>query len=1054
MAVVDSTDSGSVSAETEPNESNTVQASLEVIEELEKLLKEWHYSKENQRWLLGDLLPQLKSDPASGTRNEKQIIGRLKLKATEAEWRQLEAIAKDLVHQRAAIEAAARKLDHHFASEQFAEAEAFARDSGQPSIQRLHDQIRQRVANSHMVAIAAALGKHNFQEAERHYEAIQPVLEDTQRTDYLARRAQAVQEFTDLTVAGIKEACASRDYKRAEALYSRPGHTYSQTDYNALVDEYRQRQAEEDRARFVASTLATMWKCIESYDFDGAEAAYAQVRGECPEELYHQRVAQARTKQARENLLDSITHALDASDFAAADQFYHSSDLIEHNDYLGLKAPYVQAYAEERYSQAISLEQARALSSPSHNLLVKARAGSGKTRLLACKAAMLIDAEGVEPDEILVMAFNRSAAADIRERIRGTFKQASFDNARTFHSLAHRLVNPQERLLYDDSRDVVTQAQTGLVQELIGEHLEDPAFSELAYTFFREEMQEITQAGSGLPDAVYLQFRRNLRQVTLNGDRVKSTGEKYIADFLFEHDIAYAYEKTRLWGTRVYRPDFTIWWQDHEYVIEHWGIDEHDRQKRVPPEWTTTWEQYVSDMRRKRAYWADQPTTLIETSICDLRSGRDAFEAVLARKLAEVGLLADKLTPEALQQKVRTNDRSVSRMASLFTDFIQRAKKNGLTAQETGELAQSYSAGDDREAAFLELAPQIYASYEETMLRRRYVDFDEVVARAIGKINATRGECTLPLDSAGGRSVRIKDLKWILIDEYQDFSELFYRLVDAIRSLNPEVRLYCVGDDWQAINGFAGSDVRYFREFHKHYENAHTAHVTMNHRSRETIVRLGNALMEGNGTPVRYASDRSGGEFSIDDINSVWVELRSDDEVAEARNNDERFYVTQPSPNSDDDGRTQVVASKYLRKCHDIILQAGRSGGKFAILSRTNRIDGIPLTWFQECLLTSFTEDERQALGHPCPDIDVSTVHKYKGGEASTVVVLEACNGKFPLLHPDTTLLGIFGESLQKAFEEERRLFYVAVTRAEESLYILTERGEESVFLQPLGAVL
>ena len=63
-----------------------------------------------------------------------------------------------------------------------------------------------------------------------------------------------------------------------------------------------------------------------------------------------------------------------------------------------------------------------------------------------------------------------------------------------------------------------------------------------------------------------------------------------------------------------------------------------------------------------------------------------------------------------------------------------------------------------------------------------------------------------------------------MIDEYQDFSELFYRLMDAVREQNPRVRFFCVGDDWQAINGFAGSDLRFFQNFEHLFADAiHTS---------------------------------------------------------------------------------------------------------------------------------------------------------------------------------------------------------------------------------------
>jgi len=70
-----------------------------------------------------------------------------------------------------------------------------------------------------------------------------------------------------------------------------------------------------------------------------------------------------------------------------------------------------------------------------------------------------------------------------------------------------------------------------------------------------------------------------------------------------------------------------------------------------------------------------------------------------------------------------------------------------------------------------------------------------------------------------GRRVQLNELKWLMVDEYQDFSQLFYSLIKAIRENNSDVKLFCVGDDWQAINAFAGSNLCYFADFRKYLDH-------------------------------------------------------------------------------------------------------------------------------------------------------------------------------------------------------------------------------------------
>lgn len=91
----------------------------------------------------------------------------------------------------------------------------------------------------------------------------------------------------------------------------------------------------------------------------------------------------------------------------------------------------------------------------------------------------------------------------------------------------------------------------------------------------------------------------------------------------------------------------------------------------------------------------------------------------------------------------------------------------------------------------------------------------------------------------------LKSLKCVIVDEYQDFSTLFYRIIQAISKYNHDFKLFVVGDDWQSINQFAGADIKYFFQFQERFDNVPTAEKALNtnYRSRETIVEFGNLLM-------------------------------------------------------------------------------------------------------------------------------------------------------------------------------------------------------------------
>ncbi len=128
---------------------------------------------------------------------------------------------------------------------------------------------------------------------------------------------------------------------------------------------------------------------------------------------------------------------------------------------------------------------------------------------------------------------------------------------------------------------------------------------------------------------------------------------------------------------------------------------------------------------------------------------------------------------------------------------------------------------------------------------------------AINLIDDTKGECSIELNNH--QKIALKSLKWILIDEYQDFSRLFNDLITVIRKHNNNIRIFCVGDDWQAINSFAGSDLDYFEGFLENFEGAGIAPLLMNRRSKSEIVECGNLLMKcKEGLPAK--SSKSGGD--------------------------------------------------------------------------------------------------------------------------------------------------------------------------------------------------
>lgn len=273
----------------------------------------------------------------------------------------------------------------------------------------------------------------------------------------------------------------------------------------------------------------------------------------------------------------------------------------------------------------------------------------------------------------------------------------------------------------------------------------------------------------------------------------------------------------------------------------------------------------------------------------------------------------------------------------------------------------------------------------------------------------------------------LKRLRYVLIDEYQDFSELFHQLMEALRKQNSQAQFFCVGDDWQAINGFAGSKLHFYENFATFFQPSRKLNIATNYRSATSIVDLGNTLMQGFGPPAR--ADKSElGLVAIADLGTF-----------------------KPTPKEEGTHPGDSLTPAVLRLVHKAIT----NNKKVVLLSRKNSLPRYVNYGKQQGASNSALDNFLKLLRSHLPaevkqNITISTAHKYKGLQKEVVIVLDAVPCCYPLLHPDLVFSSVFGDTMKQVVDEERRLFYVALTRAVEHLFILTETNNISPFLEEL----
>ena len=723
-------------------------------------------------------------------------------------------------------------------------------------------------------------------------------------------------------------------------------------------------------------------------------------------------------KRARENKTAEIKNQLTfifANDFLKADDFFATLPLTNHfnqRDYDTFKSEFVRVWVKVKLGVELDFEQALIVGHTKGNLKVTARAGSGKTRTLVARAIFLIEHCKVPEDSILLLAFNRKAADEMRARLK-QFLDEKLPHVMTFHALAYALVHPDESLMFDDPNSK-SQKQSREIQKLIDSEISKPSFIEriraVMLEYFRgswDAIAENTFDASKLDD---LNFQRSLQHETLNGEYVKSFGEKIIANILFENSIEYAYESSFKWGGINYRPDFSIkLGADSGIAIEYFGLVGES--------------EYDSSAAKKREFWRDKPNwNLVERFPIDIKNTGTDFETKLINELQALGLTTRKLSDEEVWRKLKP--RAIDTFTKSVKTFIQRCRKLDLGVEELDSLIRSHDFQSSYEKSFAKVGQELYSHYLALLKPGLLEDFDGLLIRACELLDSG---FTSFARNKGEEVGNLASVQHVLVDEFQDFSMLFYRMLTGIKRNSPSVQFLCVGDDWQAINGFAGSDLSYFRDFAQKelFQNSDTKWIHTNYRSAARIVNAGNALMR-----------EFGDEATAKDLKSGKVLITYHDQFT-------------PTSFENLEHQNDEITPLLLRVVCKLLI----SHKEITILSRTNRIKhkvnysnsattaDSDLQKFKKHLDSFLKTEDR-------PRVSISTTHMFKGLESDAVIVIDANQNLYPLIHPTWEFFRLFGYNEAKIIDEERRLLYVALSRAVTTLVIFGNSSNLSPFIR------
>jgi len=651
-------------------------------------------------------------------------------------------------------------------------------------------------------------------------------------------------------------------------------------------------------------------------------------------------------------------------------------------------------------SKPLTAEQRLSVVVDEDATLVLAGAGSGKTSVITAKAAYLVKAGIRKPDEILLLAFAKNAAAEMSERVEARSGEPIV--ARTFHALAYDIIGAVEGskpALADHATD--DAAFTALMKQILKDLVHTlSAVSRAIIEWFAHFLVEPkTEWDFKTKHEFYTHMeQQDLR--TLQGEKVKSYEELQIANWLYENGVEYEYEpvyepKLPETGRRDYQPDFRL--TESGVYIEHFGVRRQkmaDGTERLTTAPFVNRDDYLASMEWKREVHATHNTTMIETYSHERQEGR--LLTGLAEKIAPHAKLkprpADTIYDRVIEMK------QVDTFSQLLGTFLRKFKGGGYSLEHCESTSDKMKLGK-RGRAFLAVFAPVLEEYQKRLTGR--IDFEDMILRAARYVESGK---------------YLSPFRHILVDEFQDISQSRARLVKALKGQHPDVRIFAVGDDWQSIFRFAGSDIHLMRkfgaEFGGSFDGEAAIHRTVDlgrtFRSVDQIAFAARTFVLRNPAQIQKQIVPAG--------TATEPAIRI---VATAKNESEKALsdvLTVLSSKSDPAGKTASVL----------------------LLARYR-----------------YLEPDLQDLRRRFPRLTFSfkTIHASKGLEADHVVLLNADSGRvgFPSEIVDDPLLGLVSpdeETFQNA--EERRVMYVAMTRARRTLTILASNARPSAFVTEL----
>ena len=656
-------------------------------------------------------------------------------------------------------------------------------------------------------------------------------------------------------------------------------------------------------------------------------------------------------------------------------------------------------------SYPLDRQQRRAIVSGEDNCLLVSSAGSGKTSSIVGKVKYLIDIKHIDPRNILLISYTNKAASELTERM-------GIEGLRgyTFHKLAIDIIGQAT-----GKKPTIYSNTDALFVKIFHELINTEEFRKNVVKYFIDYQAEESESDMEMDERRrQLSEKKDTRYKAQFPDMdgmeiyVRSEQERKICHALtylgldFRYEEAYEYPLADGQHTQ-YRPDFSIYYteegQTKRIYLEHFGVDEHS----LVPSWFAkdngmSYEEanqkYNDGMAWKKAAHEKFETRLLVSTSADFYNGD--IQDKLKEMLTEAGVpLRERSYAELCQMILPRDSKQEKSFIRLVITFITLLKSSCKSIDEVSRKCKRHFDLRGRFVVEKVFRP-VYERYVSELSRLDQIDFTDAILQAT-EICRLSG---------------VVKYDYIIVDEFQDISVDRYNFLKALREGTPPAKLFCVGDDWQSIYRFSGSDMTLFNQFQDYFGHTDIRKIETTYRFGEPLISLSSQFIQRNWAQIRK------------EIHSFNPHARTELQFCECDR------------------------SSYCRIVEQIVASIPRDKSVF-LLGRYSFDD-----YYLSFRFASVKEGSKFFYTIGGRKIEFLTVHKSKGLEADYVIILQ-CNKDiygFPtLISDDPVLAYVLTKRDNYPYSEERRLFYVAITRARAKTFVLYDERNPSVFVEELN---